>query len=375
MPDGARAYDVLTMSVPTLDLKGSPFDFGLIHGKAFRAAIRTYATERVALAGGAAWTGRELSRRAVLALADACLEAHGAYAPDLVTELEGMARATDLSLAELVVVGGFTDFIDTVAAGGGAGLETAAVDDCTAFLVPGARMADGAAAFGQTWDMHEDSTEHVVLLRGRPKDAPDFLAFTTAGALAMIGMNEAGLSVGINNLMSADGRPGVTWPFVVREMLKAEDLEGALAALARAPLAGGHNYLVLDASGAGANVEAMPTASHVTRLDGRAVAHTNHNLGANTKAVERPRDPASQASSEARLADAERLLDRDDLTVDDLKAVTRHTGTICYRGSAPKFVGTCGGVVTRPRTRELWAVKGLPSEGAYDRFAFEATPA
>lgn len=364
------------MSVPTLDLKGSPFDFGLTHGQAFRAAIRAYATERVALAGGAAWTGRELSRRGVLALAEACLEAHRAYAPDLVTELEGMARATDLSLAELVIVGGFTDFIDTVAATGpSAVLETAAVDDCTAFLVPGARMADGAAAFGQTWDMHEDSTEHVVMLRGRPKDAPDFLTFTTAGALAMIGMNEAGLSVGINNLMSADGRTGVTWPFVVREMLKAEDLEGALAALARAPLAGGHNYLVLDASGAGANVEAMPTASHVVRLGERAVAHTNHNLDAGTKAVERPREPSSQASSETRLADAERLLDRQGLTVEDLQSVTRHTGTICYRGSAPKYVGTCGGVVARPRTRELWAVKGLPSEGAYERFAFEATPA
>lgn len=366
------------MSVPTLDLKGSPFDFGRIHGEAFRSAIRAYAAERVALAGGAAWTGRELSRRDVLALADACLDAHRAYAPDLVTELEGMAKATDLSLAELVVVGGFTDFIDAVAAtsaGGGVGLETAAVDDCTAFLVPGSRMADGAAAFGQTWDMHEDSTEHVVLLRGRPKDTPDFLAFTTAGALAMIGMNEAGLSVGINNLMSADGRPGVTWPFAVREMLKAEDLAGALAALARAPLAGGHNYLVLDASGAGANVEAMPTASHVVRLGERAVAHTNHNLDPSTKALERPRDAGSQASSEARLAEADRLLDRHELTVEDLQAVTRHTGTICYRGSAPKFVGTCGGVVTRPRTRELWAVKGLPSEGAYERFAFEATSA
>lgn len=362
------------MTVPTLDLTGSPFDFGLTHGRAFRAAIRAYADERVALAGGAAWTGRELSRREVLALAEACLQPHDDYAPDLVAELEGMAAATDLSLAELIVVGGFTDFIDTVAAANHATanvLETKAVDDCTAFLVPGARMADGMAAFGQTWDMHEGSTEHLVLLRGRPRNAPDFLAFTTAGALGMIGMNEAGLTVGINNLMSATGRPGVTWPFAVREMLKTETLEEALAALERAPLAGGHNYLVMDASGAGANVEAMPTASHVTYLSSDAVAHTNHNLHPNTRAVERPRDPASQEDSEARLRDAERLLARHDLTIEALQAVTAHTGNICHRGEAPRFVGTCGGVITRPATRELWAVRGRPSEEQYERFAFE----
>ncbi|MFA5568416.1 MAG: C45 family peptidase [Trueperaceae bacterium] len=364
------------MTVPTLDLKGTYFDFGYAHGHAFRRPIRAYAEERVALAGGSAWTGRELSRGEVLALADACLLHHREYAPDLVTELEGMAAATGLSLAELIVVGGFTDFIDTVAASNGATgvLETKAVDDCTAFLVPGSRMADGVAAFGQTWDMHEGSTENIVLLRGRPQNAPDFLTFTTAGALAMIGMNEAGVSVGINNLMSADGRPGVTWPFAVREMLKAEDLAGALAALQRAPLAGGHNYLVMDATGAAANVEAMPTHSHVAYLAEDALVHTNHNLHESTRALERPREPESQADSEARLADAERLLDRHDLSIEALQEVTAHTANICHRGEAPRFVGTCGAVVTRPASRELWAVGGRPSEGSYERFTLERTP-
>ncbi len=364
------------MTVPTLDLKGTNFDFGYAHGRAFRGAIRAYAEERVALAGGSAWTGRELSRREVLALADACLRFHRDYAPDLVVELEGMAAATDLSLAELIVVGGFTDFIDTVAAANRATgvLETKAVDDCTAFLVPGSRMADGVAAFGQTWDMHEGSTEHIVLLRGRPQGAPDFLTFTTAGALAMIGMNEAGVSVGVNNLMSADGRAGVTWPFAVREILKAETLAGALAALERAPLAGGHNYLIMDATGAGANVEAMPTSSHVTYLADDSLAHTNHNLHEVTRVLERPRDPDSQADSEARLADAERLLDRHDLTIEALQEVTAHTSNICHRGEAPRFVGTCGAVITRPTSRELWAVGGLPSEGNYERFTFEPAP-
>src|SRR5690606_34948566 len=308
------------MTVPTLELTGSPFDFGYAHGRAYADAIRRYAAERVAIACSPGWTGRQSSREAVLALAEACVGHHRAFSPTLTEELEGMAAATGLSLAELVVGGGVADFVDVVASGGrraaqpqaadarnalrvpaarmgdGAAsgarraLETKAVDACPAFLVPGARMGAGVAALGQTWDMHEGSTEHLVLLRGRPRGAPAFAVYTTAGAVGMIGMNEAGLSVGINNLMAADGRPGVTWPFVVREMLTHESLDAALAVLARAPLAGGHNYIVMDASGAGANVEAMATRSVATRLEAEPLAHTNHCLHGATRAVERPRD-------------------------------------------------------------------------------------
>lgn len=356
------------MKVPTLELRGSPYEFGLTHGRAFRSAIRAYAAERVTLAGEPGWTGRSSSRAQVLAVAEACLEHHREFSPELTEELEGMAAATDVSLPELIVSGGFTDFVDTMAAGVDAVLETKALDDCTAFLVPGVRMLGGQGAIGQTWDMHEGSAEHVVLLRGRPKHAPAFDVFTTAGAVGMIGMNEAGLSVGITNLLGANGRAGVTWPFVVRQMLLKETLEEALEVLKQARLAGAHYYMVMDAAGDGAHVEAMVGATNVQVLEGAALAHTNHCLLPAMKAVERKREPASQQDSEARLADAERLLDRTDLTIEDLQAVTADTANICHAGVEPRFVGTCGAVIMRPATRELWTVAGRPSEGAYERF-------
>ena len=68
-------------------------------------------------------------------------------------------------------------------------------DDCTAFVVPDTR-ADGAGMVGQTWDMHDTATDHVVLARLRPDDGPDALVFTTVGCLGQIGMNEAGVERG-----------------------------------------------------------------------------------------------------------------------------------------------------------------------------------
>lgn len=395
------------MSVPVLKVSGSPYEMGLAHGKAMAEQIAAYAAERVQLAGERGWTGREASSEEVLALAAACGKRHQEYSPGLYEELEGVAAGSGVSVPALIVAGGFTDFVDVVAssrgvedgldasgarggaADGDAAREAAAApagagaraplehetDDCTAFLVPGARLRDGGGALAQTWDMHESSAEHLVLLQGRPDHAPDFVVYTTAGCLGMIGMNEAGLCVGINNLLSADGRVGVTWPFAVRALLEQETAAAALELLLATPLAGGHNYLIIDADGEGANVEAMATRHHVTRLGSDPLVHANHCLHPATRAVERAREASSQANSEARQADGERLLDRYDLTVADLQAATADQASICRVGEAPLFVGTCGAVVMLPAQRELWVVGGRPSEGRYERYAFGPVPA
>ena len=101
---------------------------------------------------------------------------------------------------------------------GGVHPATVVEDDCTAFIVPDHR-AGGAGFYGQTWDMHDTATEHVVLLRVAPTEGPSALVFTTVGALGQIGMNELGVCLGINNLTATDGVAGVTWPQVVRSAL------------------------------------------------------------------------------------------------------------------------------------------------------------
>jgi isopenicillin-N N-acyltransferase like protein len=366
-----------TRRIRVLELSGSHYEMGLEHGRRYADTIREFAEERVALSSDPAWTGTGvgLSRAEVLALADACLDEHRRYAPDLLEELRGMADATGLTLAELVIVGGFTDFVDTVH---GYSLHGAArtcipahagADNCTAFIVPDGMAEGGMGFYGQTWDMHATATPHVLMLRGAPEGKPAFLAFTTVGCVGMIGMNDAGICVGINNLAGADGQVGVTWPFVVRKILEQTDLEAALACITEATLSGAHNYLLFDAEGRGYNVEAMSTTRHVTELDGEALIHTNHCLAPHTVAVQRPRDPLAQASSEARLTRARDLLAEVPITLEDLQALTRDPAAICVRATPPKDVETCGAMIMRPKTLDAWAVWGLPSENEYESFS------
>ena len=235
--------------IRVIKLAGSPYKMGWEHGKRFHDEIHMFTEERVRLSQDANWTGHNLSREAVIALAEACVAEHQGYAPELMEELQGMADATGLSLAELVINNGFTDFIDVVYNLGDITVPAAPAlvsDNCTAFMVPGSRSASGQAYFGQTWDMHASATPYVILIDGQPADAPAFLTFTITGCVGMIGMNSAGITVGINNLMATDGQIGVTWPFVVRKILQQEDLDAALDCLIGAKLAGAHNYMLMD---------------------------------------------------------------------------------------------------------------------------------
>ena len=364
-----------------LDISGSPYDMGYQHGKTYARDILDLTEERVHLSSDPNWTGRTLSREEVLALGEACLAEHRAYAPALMEELRGVADAvaeqtgTRPTLGELIIMNGFTDFIDTLAnAGAPEPVRPAnpAADNCTAFIVPPDSSADGRGFIGQTWDMHKTATPYVIMLRGKPDDGPAFLTFTITGCVGMIGMNDAGIAVGINNLMAADGQPGVTWPFVIRKALMQTDLDAALACITDAKLAGGHNYILADSTGRGYNVEATATHYEIEATDGHSITHTNHCLTPRNVDLSRPRSPDSQASSEERLQRARELLNENRrITVDDLIALTRdqtYAHGICAVGTAPVWVETCGAAIMRPASREMWAVWGLPVDNDYERF-------
>ena len=358
--------------IRVINLAGSPYQMGWEHGKRFHDEIHMFTQERVRLCQEIEWTGRELSRAAVIALAEACLAEHQTYSPDLMEELQGIADATDLTLAELVINNGFTDFIDVVYNLGDITLPAVipplVSDNCTAFMLPASRSATGVAFFGQTWDMHASATPYVILIHGQPHDAPDFLTFTVTGCVGMIGMNCAGISVGVNNLMATDGQIGVTWPFVVRKILQQDDLEAALKCLTGANLAGAHNYMLMDGQGNGYEVEAMSTTQHVHELAEDTISHTNHCLIQQNLDVARERPPTSQNSSENRLRRARALLAKDDITIDDLMALTRDEAAICTRPKPPTHVESCGAAIMSPSTGDFWSVWGIPADNEYEHF-------
>jgi isopenicillin-N N-acyltransferase-like protein len=184
----------------------------------------------------------------------------------------------------------------------------------------------------------------------------------------MIGLNEAGIAVGINNLMGADGQVGVMWNFVIRKALMQDNIDDALSCITDAPRAGAHNYLLFDKHGNGYNIEAMGQRHHVEPLDENPIVHTNHCTIPNTLAVQRQRPADSQAHSEQRYNRALELLDKEDIAIDDLRELTRDQEAICVSDFPPLHVETSGAAIMRPATGDFWAVWGKPSENEYEHF-------
>lgn len=357
------------MELRTIELVGTGYERGLAHGNAVAEQIQEYSAERMDIVQGGSWTGGELSRAAVLGIASDCLDAHEAFSADLFEELRGIAHGADLTIEETLIVGGFTDFVDVVRAHLGTPLPADVMeDDCTAFLVPGGRTG-GRAYFGQTWDMHDTATPFVVMTRILTPDQPNATVFTTTGCLGQIGINELGVTIGVNNIFAMNGQVGVTWPLVVREALTKTTADEARDVILGANLAGAHNYLVLDADGCGYNIEAMPDASAVTTLGSDVLIHTNHVLHPETQAVEHPRPDDLQESSEKRMERAHFLLGGNtNLDLDDFFAVLEDDQFICQVSCEPHNIETSGATIMRPSTGDMWAVAGSPAQNEYTHF-------
>ncbi len=333
-----------------LEIYGDPGDFGRTHGETCADLIESYLGDRLGLSADATWSGRSTDPDLVLSLAEATLPFHLSYSPSLYEEMETLADAAGISPAQAVVVGGFTDLVDVVRARTG---DAPVEDDCTAVLNPAQRV------LAQTWDMHASAVAYVLFLKLDPIIGPAVLVQTTAGCLGQIGMNEAGIAIGINNL-TAHGKPGVTWPFVVRKALQQTDLDAAIEAVLEANLAGGHNFLLMGPDGDGANIEAMPGSSKVTRVSHEPFVHTNHCLDDSTKSEESERAPELVASSQTRL---ERGLD----LAFDLDGFFAEPA-IARRATEPHGVATCGAVTMYPAERRMETVWGVPGDRPWETF-------
>ncbi|MGC2239948.1 MAG: C45 family peptidase [Acidimicrobiia bacterium] len=333
-----------------LEIYGAPADFGKAHGAECGPLIRSYLADRLGLSGDSTWAGRSAPTELVLDLAFQTLTHHAEYSASLYEEMLALADAAGITPQEAVVVGGFTDLVDVVRSRGIAG---PVEDDCTAVIDP------GAGVLAQTWDMHASAADYVVMLKLDPIGAPAAMVQTTAGCLGQIGMNEAGIAIGINNLTSR-GKPGVTWPFVVRKALQQTSLDGAVSAVLEANLAGGHNYLLMGPAGSGVNIEAMPGSVKVTRVEDRAFVHTNHCLDVATRGQEGERTAEHISGSQERLNKGEKLSH-------DLEAFFADPA-IARRADDPHDVATCGAVKIWPGERRLDSVWGVPGDREWETF-------
>jgi isopenicillin-N N-acyltransferase-like protein len=201
----------------------------------------------------------------------------GDFASDSLEEMHGIAKAAGVPFEAVLVLNCRSELMFAAARRRG----EAPPSECTSFAATPEATDDGHMVLGQNWDWVPFARELSVLLEVQRDDKPSFATIVEAGMLAKVGMNDAGVGLCTNTLVSERdaNRPGVPYHLMLRALLDATSVDEAAAILGSVERALSANYLVADKSGRAVNFETIAGGVediHATAPQDGLIAHANH---------------------------------------------------------------------------------------------------
>lgn len=259
------------MALHVLDLGPDPADRGRAHGAALRSDIEhnigVY-LDRFNLLGFGVDT--------VLADAEKWIEPLDRFDAEFTTEMRGVAEGAGADLREIAMLNvRYEMIIDMFKR---AGVAASANDGCTSFAVMPERSSNGDTLIGQNWDWIPGVKTMVA--RVKREEKTDFICHGETGTVGgMQGVNEAGIGVVINALMSTeDGSHRYERPFRmrVRDVLNSRNMHDALLGLCATNRSVSMNFIIAHEDGEAMDVEAGPEQAGFMYPEEGILTHSNH---------------------------------------------------------------------------------------------------
>jgi isopenicillin-N N-acyltransferase like protein len=341
--------------------ESDPFARGLCHGRMARdqvvASLRTYRRLFKDFVGIEWEDAKRIGMRYARPI--------GAYAPDLLEEIRGVAEGSGNDLAEILALNSRSEIA----------LSARLVDGCTAFAAFGTATAGGDVLLCQNWDWRASQREAFVVLLIEREDRPAITMLTEAGIIGKIGFNSAGLGACLNAIVTDQVREdGVPLHVVLRRILDSRNLGDAIQAVGAAGIASAANFLIAQDRGGALDIEAVPSDFDVLLPDRDMICHTNHLRSLRLVAV---RDLGKMVlpDSYPRLARVVRLLEERHGCLSEAEAYAilrdRDNGpdSICRREDPQdpegKRLQTVFSVVMNLTRRQLSVTDGPPDAAEY----------
>ena len=250
------------MTLPILDLKGTPYETGFAHGRALSAQIKanfnTYVKMIQKFSG--------LNPRLICTLVKKFLPELENDAPQPLEEMQGIAEGAGVSLETVLVLNARSElaFPDQLSA------------ECTVVGLSGSRTINGRVLMAQNWDWIPAVENTTVLFRIRPKEAPRILMMAEAGQVGKLGFNETGLGLMLNLLIGKGVRWGIPTHVLMRQILSSVNIEQAVSMIRGAKCAASSHTLLGEAAGNIIGFEISPAGVAEIKPSNGIVLHTNH---------------------------------------------------------------------------------------------------
>ncbi|MFC1604702.1 C45 family autoproteolytic acyltransferase/hydrolase [Planctomycetota bacterium] len=193
-----------------------------------------------------------------LGFAKACLPFIEKYTPFSFDFLQGTAEGSGFTLEQLTLL----SLYEEIWKGSGLAAQQHTYEGhCTAFISSRTRSEDERTIVGQSWDFWPHDFPWVCLLRLQCDGHPATLTFNFPGMWSGCGINSEGLaqmwtSAGFLPVLA--NAPGVPTYILISELLSRKSVPEAVDFLQKTPNAGAYIFLLADAKGKTAVVEALP---------------------------------------------------------------------------------------------------------------------
>jgi predicted choloylglycine hydrolase len=272
------------------EARGDPFTVGLRHGEALRGKLQHFLSDRMARINAIRHSPLPVDQAEKLA--DAHARIIERETPHLAEELRGLARGAAIAYRDAVLLQIRREAIGWSDASG----------ECTTFAMQQPRRA---AVIAQNVDLNGRMSELAAIARIDETGTAggEILMLTFGGLLGFLGLNAAGLAVGINFVNTQPWQPGVPPYLLVRHLLRLSTVEQCLAELRRITRSSSRCLTLCDSHRL-VMVELTPDDLRV--ISGARLFHTNHYL--HQELVSRDAmNPFSRRASQLRLQTIETL--------------------------------------------------------------------
>ncbi|GAA1759438.1 C45 family autoproteolytic acyltransferase/hydolase [Agromyces humatus] len=268
----------MSTTIRTIEVSGSPFERGTQYGEAAEDLIASaidYYADAFGQQSGLTWAAVRTQAASWL---PACRDA----APDVVSELEGVAAGSGRDLLDLMALNVRGEIIyDQRSAGVRSPLsadeERDSSDGCTSFSLADGASGDGHTYAGQNWDWRAGTQHTVVIVRVVQDPLPTLIMQLEAGQIGRHGVNSAGIALNANGLGGRfDSAVGLPQTFIRRMTLNQSELPDAINTLVRTDAHIASNALLTDRSGFSIDLEITPTGIDWVYPDRGLLVHGNH---------------------------------------------------------------------------------------------------
>jgi len=293
------------------------------------------------------------------------------YDPEIMDEIDGIAKALGRPLEELVAINARTEL-----------MFMSPSQECTAIALLPEATSDKEIFIGQNWDWIRMLKGSLILLEIEQPKRPTILMLTEAGIVGKIGMNSSGIAVCLNILSAEDAKRGVPIHIVLRGILNAETLGDAIGAILRTGSGGCSHFLIGCKDGESIGMEVgFHDVETLYPVEG-VLTHANHFVG--SKIYRKDKGRVRYPDSLLRDHRALKLLwpKRKNLTLQDLEMVLRdhfnYPHSIC-RHADPKIdeleeIVSLVSIIMDLTSGTMYIAEGPPCKHHYISFSIPQVP-